>query len=274
MKKLIYIFVGVALAVSVLAGVGYAYAQTDDPDDSEDSPFPLMGRFSRRGPGMWGGHGGFGPGGDGVLSEYMIPAMGEAFGLTSDQVKVLQDAKALMKDVFTDLSPEELQAGMRDAFSTAIENAVADDAITQEEADQMLERMDQFGTGRFGGHGGFGGRGMMGGRGGLMGFGLMQDYFHPALAEAVGLTTDELTEAMYNGGYNLKEFAEEQGLTNEELADLMAEVYTNAINAALADEAITQDQADQMLEALENFDGRIPFGPGRNAPYGFWSDQP
>jgi hypothetical protein len=278
MKKLIYILIGVALTVSVLAVAGYAYAQTKDPETPGDLAFPFDGMWGGRGGqgrGMWGGRVCLRLGGDGALSEYMLPALGEAFGLNDEQVKVLQDAKAIMKGIFVDRTPEEIQAGMQQAFDTALENAVADGAITQEQADQMAEGMRQLGPDRFGGQGGFGGRGMWDGRdGGKFGFGLMEEYLHRALAEAVGMTPEELTEAMQSGGFNLKDYAEEKGLTDEELADLMTEAYTQAINAALADEAITQSQADQMLESLKDFDGRIPFGPGLHGPRGFWFDQP
>ena len=64
-------------------------------------------------------------------------------------------------------------------------------------------------------------------------------------------------------GFNWKTYVDGLGLSDEESAALLHDIFTNAVNAALEDGAITQAQADWMLNRLENSAGR-----------GVWFDQP
>jgi hypothetical protein len=204
-------------------------------------------------------------GGEGVLHEYMFPEMAKAFSLSDDQVDAFQEIKETIQGIKENNTVEEIREMMRDAFTSAIDAALADDAITPEKADQMLERMEQMGQRNFAdfyGRGIHGGTPLEGREGGIL-----QKYMEAALADALGVSVGEL-QAMKEDGLNLKEYAEEQGLTDEELRDLMVEVNTNAINAALEDGAITQEQADWMLDALENSGGRMPFAPGFGGRHG------
>ena len=41
----------------------------------------------------------------------------------------------------------DVQAALKDAYQTAIDQAVSDDILTQEEADQLSERFERFGQG-------------------------------------------------------------------------------------------------------------------------------
>lgn len=257
MKKLLLILVGVALVVGVLATAGYVYAQNEDNPDAEDATWP---GFKRGRGGFW-----FGFGDGGILGEYMFPAIAEAFGFSDDQVEAFEKVKETISGIKSELSIEEVQEKMDAAFESALGAAVNDGAITQEEADQMLERREFFG-----------GRGFMGRRGVGRGFpllgregGLLHDYVEAALAEALDVSVEEL-QSMKNDGLNLRDYAEEQGMTEEELRDMMVEIHTNAINAALADEVITKTQAEWLLDHVENVGIRLPFGPGVRGPRGGW----
>ena len=95
----------------------------------------------------------------------------------------------------------------------------------------------------------------------VRGAGVLGEYMDAALADALGIKLDELEE-LKEEGFNLREYAEENEISPEELAELMVEVQTNAINAALADGAITQEQAEHMLSMVENHGSRIPMMPG------------
>ena len=90
---------------------------------------------------------------------------------------------------------------------------------------------------------------------------MIGQYLEAAFAEALGLTVEEFQALKADEGFNIAEYAEEQNMTQEELKQWMIEIHTNAINAALEDDAITQDQADALLEQLENLPGRLPFMP-------------
>jgi hypothetical protein len=104
------------------------------------------------------------------------------------------------------------------------------------------------------------GPGMMGGRGFAQGEGIMHDYMISAFAGAVGLTIDEVNTRITEGE-SLKEIAIAQGTAEADLPELITQVRQDAINAAVADEVITQAQADFMLERMNNYAGP-GFGPG------------
>jgi len=171
MKKLLLILVGFALAVGVFGAAGYAYAQTQFPPDPDSPRGSEMGRGGRggrsdgqRGPGMM-------PGGNmGLLEDYMHPALASALGLTVEELEAMHAEGITIRQYAEDqgISDDELHALMSDAFSSAINAAVADEVITQEQADFMLERMQNFG-----GRGSTGawqhGSGKMGPRGGFSG---------------------------------------------------------------------------------------------------------
>ena len=105
-----------------------------------------------------------------------------------------------------------------------------------------------------GGRGGFG-RGMFGlGRGG-------EWTMFDTAAEALGLTPEELFAELH-AGKSLDEIAEEQGVDIEVVQDAMnaarVETMRQAIEQAVEDGNMTQEQADWMLEGLEQ-----GFFPGR-----------
>ena len=85
------------------------------------------------------------------------------------------------------------------------------------------------------------GYGTMGG-----GQGLLHDYMIQGWAEAFDTSVEEL-EARVAEGDHMYVIAEEKGLTTEEFQALMLDVRTNAIQAALDDGVLTQEQADWML---------------------------
>ena len=106
-------------------------------------------------------------------------------------------------------------------------------------------------------HGGPGG-----GRGGL-GNGIALQ----AAAEALGMTTDELINAL-RGGSTLEELAEEAGVAVEDVQAAIQEARTadlrERIQQAVEAGAITQDHADWLFEGLDSgyIGGRGGFGLG------------
>ncbi len=243
LKKGLLILVGVALTVGVLGAAGFVYAQT------QDTPF-----FAGKGNDLGGfGTPGFGKG-DGPLSEYMLPALADEFDFTAEQVAAFELAQETMAGVREDFTSEEIREKMKTATTAAVDSAVADGALTQEEADKILERLENSDRG------GRGGRGKRGGKG--QQDGALQEYVKPAMADALGFTLEEFEALHEDGDFNLKEYAEEQGWTDEEIQEMMKTVFSDAVAAALADGTITQEQADKMLEKIENADGKLPFGRG------------
>ncbi len=122
------------------------------------------------------------------------------FGDHSNQDKLLAEALGI--------TVAELQAARETAYTTAIQQAVEEELITQEQADQLL----------LGGGFGFGGRG-----GHLGGRGKFGDIDGEALlAEALGITVEELQNARQ-------------------------EAQTAAIQQAIEDGRLTQEQGEQLL---------------------------
>jgi len=262
MKKLFLILVGVALAAGILATAGLVYAATENPPDTETTEetdaYPPRYFMGRRGGGLFG----FSGRGDGVLSDYMLPAIAEAFGLNADQTAAFEKVKETIQGIKDELFLDEIQAKMTEAFTSAASAALEDGTITQDQYDQMLERREQMDGREFGPRGGRGMRGGFG-PGGFAGRegGVFQEYLDSALAAALDMSLDEF-QTMKEDGFNLKDYAVENDMTVEALQNLMKEVHTNAIQAAFDAGAITEDQYNLMMEGLENSDGRLPFGPG------------
>lgn len=135
MKKAFVVVSLVAVLLAALAVAGFAYAQKPDPSTPyNNGPF---------GSGMMGGWGMMGNGSYGPLHEYMQDAMAVALGLTHEEFEnrlangetpwTIAQAKGL--------SAEEFSTLMTDARSKALDAAVADGVLTQEQADWMKERM-------------------------------------------------------------------------------------------------------------------------------------
>jgi hypothetical protein len=154
------------------------------------------------------------------------------------------------------ITVEELQAAHEKAFAAAIEDALDEGAITQEQADNLLSA-DRLGHR---GHRGFGGD--------------MNEY----LAEALGISVAELEAAQAKARDTMMAEAIEAGTITQEQADLMnargaisayvqeamTKAYGEAVEQALADGVITQAQADLLLE-----NGTMGFrGPGNFFGFG------
>jgi hypothetical protein len=145
------------------------------------------------------------------------------------------------------------------------------------------------------------GQGMMNGQGaygnGWMGggiraqavdgtYGPLHEYMAAAIEKYFGLTADEL-QAQHDAGKTLWDYAQEKGITSEQFAELMTQVRTEAYNNAAAAGAITQAQADFMLQRMSRqqaagngpgsgtCDGTGPHGMGRQGGMGGrWNLQP
>ena len=90
-------------------------------------------------------------------------SMADVLGLTVEEFEAAREDRSL-RDLLANITPAELQESMQAAFEEALQQAVADNVITADQADLVREHMgDGFG---FGGHRGFGGHARPGGFGG------------------------------------------------------------------------------------------------------------
>lgn len=162
------------------------------------------------------------------------------------------------------ISVDDLAAAQDEARLAAIDQALAEGSITAEQAEQLREGSGPFGR-----------------RGPHMGAS------SELLAEALGISVEELQAAQAEvHAARLAELVEAGVLTQEE-ADLMAareavqsyvdqealsaalqNAYAEAVAAALADGAITEAQANQLLEEMPTFSfgfrGFFGGAPGRH----------
>ncbi len=102
---------------------------------------------------------------------------------------------------------------------------------------------------------GFGGRGMMGGRWEGENYGPMHEAMIAAMAEALGLTEEQL-EARLEDGETMAEIAESQGVSLEELQTAMTAARQTAMQEAVEQGLLTQEQADWMLQRMQGAWGR------------------
>jgi len=177
MKKILLV-VGISIfAVLAFGVVGYAYAQNQTPPASEYPYGPgMMGNYDDNsrgyGRGMMGGRDGGMMGGYGMMSgngeygpmhESMVAALAEALVLTPEEVEARHDAGETMWQIAeaAGLNSEEIQNLMLSAHDLALEDAVANGGLTEEQAEGMDTHMEQmwsgdYQNGSFGSHCGAG----------------------------------------------------------------------------------------------------------------------
>lgn len=253
-KKVIYMALGGLLALLLVFGGALTFAQTGDddtavPDTAQEQPnetpdfdLPVI---PNRGP--FGRHNGFGEEIDNFAraGEKLAEALG--------------------------ISVEELQAAHEAAYTVAVEQAIAEELITQEQADELLS-----------------GEGYLRRRYGR--FFSSEIDMDTLLADALGISVEELQDArqeaylarldaMVEAGFLTQEQADlaaarravNDYLDKEAVADMLREAYETAVEQALADGAITEAQATQLLEnqpGLDRFGLRGGHRGGRGFPGG------
>jgi len=192
MKKILLIGSLVVVGLLVFGAVGYASAQTILPrlvgsrtaaDWGTHSS--MMGNWAQSDGMMNGGRGGMmGQQGSGLLHDYMLAGFAGAFGMDVTELEARHDAGETMYDVATSLgyTQEQFTELMVTVRTDAINQALADGVLTQDQADWMLSRLAQraeagFGSGTCTGSCQMGGRGARGGGfgGGMMGGGGLRD---------------------------------------------------------------------------------------------------
>ncbi|HSN75309.1 MAG TPA: hypothetical protein VL334_09540 [Anaerolineae bacterium] len=180
-----------------------------------------------------------GPMGGGVNDTYLA----EALGITADELQTAQQA----------------------ANEAAIDQALAEGLITQAQADALKERSGQFDRGGRGFHGFFG-------------LGDTTIDMNALLADALGVTTDELAVARVTAQDLALAAAVESGRITQEQADQMKAqqalktymqdqglqtqvqtLYENLVKQAVQAGVLTQEQADTLLSNQRSFGGMRGF---------------
>lgn len=150
MKNVVSFIAGALVASVLFVGVGFAYAQVTNPPDLSS---PDNGYYS-----SMNGYRGFNHGrmmrgtqaqgfnqDEGPLHAYMIEALAKVFDIDADKLDALHDEGKTMWEFAQELGydQDKFQSLMIEARQLALENAVVEGIITQEQANWMIERMNQ-----------------------------------------------------------------------------------------------------------------------------------
>ncbi len=185
----------------------------------------------------------------GIAVYAQAPEPNTPFGRMADYLEQVRDLIASKLGV----ERADLDAAETEARQEVIQQAVEDGVLTQEQADRMLSNLEEygFGLGRMGPMGGH-----WGGRMGGFGFNGCLPGNYDWLAEQLGMTVDEL-KAELKAGKTITELAEEKGV---DLKAAQIETMKERIQQAVEDGTLTQEQADWLIQGLEQ--GFMPGGRG------------
>ena len=152
------------------------------------------------------------------------------------------------------IGTDELAQAVRDARTDQINEAVAAGDLTQEQADELIEKLDELPAGApfLGGHFGRGdGPGF--GRFGLgHGGGLCAGVGGEELATFLGIDEAQLREELAVDGATLAGVAEAHGKSRDELRSFIMDTAQAKADQAVANGGITQERADAIMARLEN----------------------
>jgi hypothetical protein len=175
-------------------------------------------------------------------------------GAADDTTDTVQTEDAPSEEAGGEATDGAIERG--EHLAEALAPLVEDGTLTQAQADAVADRLHEAWADRPG-------RGVGPGPGG------------EAVAEILGMTTDELREAL-QAGTTLAELAEQQGVAIDALVDAMLAGMEERLAERVADGTITQEQADERLaEATERVTahvngegGGMGRGPGRGERWG------
>ena len=138
------------------------------------------------------------------------------------------------------VSEDELQTAVGEAKGEALDEAVAEGRLTEEQAERARESGFPFAGGRMG-----------------HGRGQVKD----AAAEVLGITQADLTEQLQDGN-SLAEVAEAQGLSQEEFTTQLLAELRAYYDGEVAEGELTQEEADTIFERIEERIDGIVSGEG------------
>lgn len=202
----------------------------------------------------------------GVAVALAVAGGGAAYAATSNsdpRDAVLRDAAQRLN-----VTPGELRSALEGAFGDQLDQAVKDGKLTQQQADQIKQRIARYGV-PLGGPMGPGGPdrhgfgpGGHGEPGGPFGAGL------DAAASYLGLTRAQLDRQLRNGS-TLADVASAQGKSVDGLEQALVDAAGRQLDRAVADRRLTADERARILSELrahvaDLVNGRAPGPFGRH----------
>ncbi len=183
----------------------------------------------------------------------------EALGLTTDELHEARQSGQSLADIAAaqGVPIDTLIATLATSAEQNIAEKVAAGELTQEEADERLADLTDRITERVNQAPG------EGGRGGRRGFRNGE-----AVAEALGLTTDELHEAR-EAGQSLADVAVAQGVSVDAVVTAIVDGVEDHLAEEVAEGGLTQEEADERLaSAEERATDKVNAAPGEGGPQG------
>ncbi len=178
----------------------------------------------------------------------------KVLGLSSNEIRAkLREGKTIVEIAAEQgFSEEEFHQAIKDAAVESIRQKADDGVITQEQADSLIERIED-------------------GRWDLrfsrlpqrrsIGEGVKLARPLEILSQVLGLTAEQIREQMENEK-TIVEIAADQGFSEEELGQAVKDAMAERIQGLVADGSITQEQADIWLERMQDGHWGIRFaGP-------------
>jgi hypothetical protein len=165
----------------------------------------------------------------------MITVLAGKLGLTVEELNTKLDTGTTVAQLASEkgMTVEEFRTMMQAAREEAIALGVKNGTITQEQADRLNKR------GEFLKENGVGyGRG-------LFGEGLLHDEMVTVLAGKLGLTETDLN-AKLEAGETIADLASDKGLTVVEFRQMMLDARAEALDLAVKNGTLTQEQVDWM----------------------------
>lgn len=179
-----------------------------------------------------------------------------AFAATSGQGDPAGDfANALSKRTGEQITPAEVKGAFTDVLKQRLQEQVAAGRITQDQADQMLERAKNAPLPGVGGPDGLGrhGRGHHG-----------MDDIEAAVGKKIGMTEAQI-DAQEAQGKTLAQIAEAKGMSRDDLiATISATITSSARGQGITDAQATQ-MANDIADGKKGPRGGHHGGPGREA---------
>lgn len=180
---------------------------------------------------------------DGFLSkDEKAAVVADTLGITVEELQAAYEAGTDLSELAeaNNVDEQTIKDAIYDAEVEAVNEAVANGDITQEQADEILAKMelrrlaDQI---------------------------IDEDALKAVAAETIGLSVEEVEAAKEDD--TLGDIMEANGVTSEDVHEAVEAAKTEMVNAAVADGTITQEQADEILSMSDCSKGRGSGGRGR-----------
>jgi hypothetical protein len=259
MKKIMIMVAVLAAVAATIGAVGLAYAQTVPPaaTTGKDTSVPpaagTQGSNPNNSPAC-------------IVAGTMDAQQAKVLGMTEAEYQAQEGAGKTWLEIATGQgnSAAEAQTLLETAYANAIAQALTDGKITQAQAEALKAQPANDLE--------MGGRGPGGGTGGMDGNFVVHTYLEEAFAKALGLSIEDF-DAQEATGKSWSEIAVAQGKTEAEAETLLQAAYSQSIDQALADDKITQAQAEALKAAADPTLANVGV-PGHGQPDGADNGQP